>query len=261
MSDATIWMRAYVTMNQYRVSWQSTQVVWSAERELAPLQRMESQIEKKLLGIMTQSVQVKGYVQGLAERAFMESLANQAYMWTQIHHANGAIGEGALILRGAFNKFMWQNEHGAVEGFENDMNVNDGVQVMLGSIMWNTFLTAGAAPIAVATNSTPVELPALAAGYLGRFLISFPDPDPITGTTPTLDGVLESDVDATFATPTTRGTLTQVTTDAAYQGFDFDGDVAPITDTFWRWKISAIGGTGTPSYHIIAAGAVNPRVS
>lgn len=261
MSDAAIWTRAYVTMNQYRVSWQSTQVLWSAERELVPLQRMESRIEKKLLGLMTQSVQVKGYVQGLAERAFMESLATQGYMWTQIHHANGQPGEGALILRGAFSKFAWKEEHGGVEGFENDMNTNDGVQVMLGSIMWNTFLTTGAAPVAAAATSEPVELPALAAGYLGRFLISFPDPDPITGTTPTLDGTLESDVDDTFATPTTRGTLTQVTTDAAYQAFEFDGDVAPITDIFWRWNISAIGGTATPSYHIIAAGAVNPRVS
>lgn len=63
-----------------------------------------------------------------------------------------------------------------------------------------------------------------------------------SGTTPTMDVIIQSDDNVGFTTPTTRGTFSQVNAIAS-QLIDIDG---AITDTYWRARYT-IGGTG-PSF-------------
>lgn len=88
-------------------------------------------------------------------------------------------------------------------------------------------------------TGTAVELAAVPAGqhlYVAAHVLS------VAGTTPSLTLAVQSDVDNTFASPTTVGTLTAATT-VSSQITRFAG---PITDTWFRasWTIS---GT-TPSF-------------
>jgi hypothetical protein len=74
-----------------------------------------------------------------------------------------------------------------------------------------------------------------------------------SGTTPTLDVVIESSVDNTFASPTTRLTFAQLTG----VGSEFKSLVGPITDTYWRAKWT-IAGT-TPSFTVFIALGIGPK--
>jgi len=69
----------------------------------------------------------------------------------------------------------------------------------------------------------------------------------VSGTSPTLDVTVESDVDNTFASPTTVLTFSQVTAATALE-IEADG---PITDTWFRITYT-IAGT-TPSFAVRAA--------
>lgn len=93
-------------------------------------------------------------------------------------------------------------------------------------------------------EGTGVELGAVAAGsylYANLHVLA------ASGTTPTLDVIVESDVDDTFASPTTRITFDQVTSTASASAKRVAG---AITDTWFRVQYT-IGGT-SPSYRFIA---------
>lgn len=97
-------------------------------------------------------------------------------------------------------------------------------------------------------SGTGVQYPALVAGqkmWMALHALS------ITGTTPTLSVVVQSDTSNAFAAPTTRATFTGVTTTTGGQILAVAG---PITDTWWRvtWTI---GGT-TPSYLFAASAGI-----
>lgn len=64
----------------------------------------------------------------------------------------------------------------------------------------------------------------------------------LSGTSPTLDVVVESDDNSGFTTPTTRITFTQATTRSG----QWSSTAGAITDTYWRVKWT-IGGTGGPT--------------
>jgi len=73
----------------------------------------------------------------------------------------------------------------------------------------------------------------------------------VSGTNPTLDVIVESDVDTDFNTPTTRLTFTQLTA----AGSERKLLAGAITDTFYRYGFT-IGGTDTPTFAILAVLAI-----
>lgn len=68
----------------------------------------------------------------------------------------------------------------------------------------------------------------------------------VSGATPTLDLIIESDDAEGFASPVTRATFAQASAIGAQYPTPVDG---PITDTWWRAKWT-IGGSGSPSFTI-----------
>lgn len=94
-----------------------------------------------------------------------------------------------------------------------------------------------------ATNGAGVNFGAIGANETAYFVILRADDD-ISGTSPTLNGVVESDAsDAWIGAETTRATMTEETdATAGYQVITVAG---PITDTWWRF-VDTVGGT-TPN--------------
>ena len=84
------------------------------------------------------------------------------------------------------------------------------------------------------------ELGAVAAGkkmYAALHVIA------ASGTSPTLDVIVQSDDNSGFTTPTTRITFSQKTG----IGYGWGSVAGAVTDTHWRISYT-IGGTGTPSF-------------
>lgn len=97
-------------------------------------------------------------------------------------------------------------------------------------------------------NGTGVQFPAVTAGhsmYMAFHALS------ITGTTPTLNVIVQSAAANTFVAPTTRATFTGITTTVGGQLLVAAG---PISDTWWR-VVYTIGGT-SPSYLFAASAGI-----
>lgn len=75
-----------------------------------------------------------------------------------------------------------------------------------------------------------------------------------SGTSPTLDIIVESDDNSGFTTPTTRATLTQVTA----TGWQWAAVAGAITDDYWRIGYT-IGGT-TPSFEFCVVAGIATTV-
>ena len=120
-----------------------------------------------------------------------------------------------------------------------------------GQLLYNN---VGGTVISATVDGAGVNLGAIGAGQVGIFAFHVVDPPGIEGTTPTLDTILESDVDDTWAGAETRGTFSQVTTTPTGQLIVIDGDVTPITDTWWRPGFT-VGGTD-PEYTVLMAAAI-----
>ena len=74
----------------------------------------------------------------------------------------------------------------------------------------------------------------------------------VSGTSPTLDVIVQSDDNAGFTSPTSRITFSQASTVSAQWG----SVAGAITDDYWRITYT-IGGTGTPTFAFaVAAGIV-----
>ena len=88
----------------------------------------------------------------------------------------------------------------------------------------------------------------LGAVSSGEYLYAALHVTSVSGADSTLDVVVESDADNTFASPTTVGTFTQVGASASSELIQTAG---PITDTWFRISYT-IGGTA-PSYDFVVA--------
>jgi hypothetical protein len=115
-----------------------------------------------------------------------------------------------------------------------------------------------AALISLTGASTPVNLGALTAGHILAGVIHVLTPPGIAGTLPTLAPVLQSAAAVGFSSPTTRHTFTTYAAIPGFEYFEIDGDVAPISDAWFRLN-NTVGGTGGPAYSIIAAIAIGVK--
>lgn len=149
-----------------------------------------------------------------------------------------AVGDRVFMLRGvngAYNPIT--GGVGELLGFEIDLKAAQerlvrGVVADLG--------------VKTATgDAAGVELGALSADQV--LVAALHVVGPVSGTTPTLDVIIESDADDTWASPTTRITFTQ----ADDIGAQWATVAGAITDTWWRASIT-VGGTD-PSFPVFVS--------
>lgn len=149
-----------------------------------------------------------------------------------------AVGDVAFMVRGvsgAYNPIS--GGVGELLGFEIDFKAAQerlvrGVVADLGT------KTASA-------DAAGVELGALSATQ--TLVATLHVVGPVEGTTPTLDVVIESDVDDTFASATSRVTFTQATA----IGGQWGTVAGAVTDTWWRASVT-VGGTD-PSFPVFVS--------
>lgn len=141
-------------------------------------------------------------------------------------------GSSAFLIDSATGQF---NQNGSVgDIYSTDLQLQS-----------NSPLTRGVLGVdglqSTAGNSSAFNLGAVAPGSTLHSALHVVEAN---GTLPTLDVTIESDDNAGFTSPVTRGTFLQQTDTL---GFEFLRVAGPITDAFWRvtWTI---GGTGSPNF-------------
>lgn len=125
-----------------------------------------------------------------------------------------------------------------------------GTPLLRGTVMTSRL----AANPVVATINTPSNagLQLGAASATQKLYAALHVFDPVKGTSPTLNVVVQSSVDNTFAAPTARITFTQAVAKGAQYA---TAVVGPITDTWYRIALT-IGGTGGPSFPCVVVVAI-----
>lgn len=132
---------------------------------------------------------------------------------------------------------------GALLPWELDVKSN-GVKLFRGFVVARGTKTA--------TGNTAAGIQVVGGVPTGRKLYANLHVISAAGTTPTLDVIVQSDDNASFTTPTTRLTFTQVTSSIASQHKSVAG---PITDDYFRMKWTITG--TTPVYAVFGMLSVN----
>ena len=186
---------------------------------------------------------------------FWESLAVTGEPDSTFHGKLGMIGVPATAT------FTYPCADGDIAWFMNALSANYKAEAKVGEVAAYSLKLMSAGPYirgrvldsrtATATgNGAALELGAVTSSqrlfYAVHVLAA-------SGTTPTLDLVIQSDNGSGFASPATGATLAQITGTAYVIGY-VDG---PITDDYFR-VARTLGGT-TPSFQYVAVIGIGPK--
>ena len=149
---------------------------------------------------------------------------------------DGAAGEVAFILRSIAGEHSVGGSIGDLLPYSVSFEGSGGAPLVEGTVLRNSTETA------TGTGDDFVLGAASSGERVYGALHVIGDP---SGTSPTLDVVVQSDVDDTFASPVTVLTFGQMTA----RGSDWQSAAGPNTDTYYRVSFT-LGGT-TPSFRFV----------
>ncbi|MEM7048908.1 MAG: hypothetical protein AAF604_04575 [Acidobacteriota bacterium] len=167
-------------------------------------------------------------------------------------NSGGAVGSFAMFFEATAFKYQRSGQRGSLAEFSLEC-MAQGLPYG-GPVLYNNLGTPGLTASGVG-----------AAIDLGRTLgpgeklvvsLHVVNPPGVTGTSPTLDVELESDIGASFAAPVSRASFSQVLGEPAAEQIVLDGDTDPITPhTFYRPRFT-VSGTGGVAYYVLMALAI-----
>lgn len=240
-----------------RLSDASGSMEQNSERTALPSTVYEDRVETIEVGAYKETLKVDLFTSVALEVANFTLLAAAStdaarLPFTLCSTPGGAVGSRAALWKQAGLKSVPKPiEFNTIAKITLDFFANN--RFAWGYVLATSYRTAN---VTADGSTTPVLIEALGANE--EMIINVHSLVAPGGTTPTLAGILESDVDGTFATPTTRATFTVLGATATSQTLLIDGDTDPITDTYYRvtWDI---GGTGGPSYYVLVAAAIRAK--
>jgi hypothetical protein len=200
---------------------------------------MGNSSRKRLAGIEDVSVAHEGFVEhgtGLVEDALFGRVAAANAALTMIPANSGAIGDRAYLTEAGHFTFSPGASVGEVYAFSAEARGSE--RLVRGEILQNKTART------VTFTATGRQLGAVSATqrlYAALHVFT------VSGTTPTLDVIIESDNAVGFPSPATQITLAQKTA----KGSEFKSVAGAITDDWFRVK-GTIAGT-TPSFTLAVA--------
>lgn len=145
---------------------------------------------------------------------------------------DGAAGSIAYIVNGIVGQYSHGGAIGDMHGFSVAAEAQS--RLVQGTVLHNASQTTTG-------NGTAYQVGAVGASQSLHAAIHVLS---VSGTSPTLNVIVQSDDGAGFLSPTNRITFTQATAIGAQWATPVAG---AITDTYWRVNYT-IGGTGTPTF-------------
>lgn len=221
-------------------------------RARVPAETLEVKSGRYELGRWQGDFVIQGYTDEAVEARFLAELAKAAAptvpLTMFLEPGDGVAGEMVAQMNGCPFGINFGGEQGALQSFEMSGSGHD--RAMVGEILRSSIGTAG---ITGAGNGTAVNLGAISATQkmvVVYHLLNFPA---ATGTAPTLDHKIQSATVEAFTTPVDRATLTQLTATPIGLVAEIAG---PVTDTWWRHAVTAVGGTVTPTLWVVVSAAI-----
>lgn len=238
----------------YRLSRDSNSVVINPSRAREDLTDLEAKSEKYELGKWTGDFNFRGWTDDAIEKHFLALLAASAApdpalpLSICMEKGNGAAGDFCFQIAGCPVGLPLMRESGRVMSYELQGKAQDRIQY--GQILFTSVGTAGITGVA---NGPVVQLGAISSTqemWVAYHLLNFPA---ASGTSPTLDSKIQSAAAVGFASPTDRLTLPQRTATVTGSVHRIAG---PITDQYWRYVVTAVGGTASPTLYVLVTAAI-----
>ncbi len=229
--DVTTWLGGY------DLTGDSNKTSLDLEHDALPDSAYGDRGMSRVAGFESVRTQVEGWAQygtGLVDEELITGLGSALQVISQSPDA----AESSVVYFWQSKKFTYQQfgQVGEINPFQlTAEGVRGNGTLSVGAVRGRILKTKGNVSATGATG-TPFQLGAVAAGqYLyGAFHVFS------AGTT--ITAVLESAPDNTFAAPTTRATFGPITTTGGTWATRATG---PITDTWYRLRVTAITGTFT----------------
>jgi hypothetical protein len=154
----------------------------------------------------------------------------------------GAVGEIAFSFRSIASEYTPGAQIGEMYAFGVSADGSDGAPLVRGKVL------KAAGSVTATGTGTAVQIGSTASGqtiYCALHVLS------ASGTAPTLDVAVQSDVDGAFLSPVTVATFSQQTA----VGSDWQTAAGPNTDTYFRVSYT-IGGTSPAFSFVVVVGVV-----
>lgn len=236
----------------HRISRDASRIVLNMGRSKEDTTTWEDKSERYELGRWTGDFNMAGRAADALEARFLGELelaATPSHPTTIfLANGNGSPGGLAAMMDGCAFDYSVGGEQGRMPRFELSGAAQD--RGMIGEILESSIGTVG---ITGAQDGTAVELGALTEDQelvVVYHLLHFPAAE---GTNPTLDAKIQSATDQAFTTPVDRIVLPQRTGTPVGSVHRLSG---PVTDTWWRFVVTAVGGTATPKLWVVVTAAI-----
>jgi hypothetical protein len=252
MPAKKLYLGNIVMVGGFRISRHVASFTLDPSREEVDSSDIEDRADTYELGVWKAALNFTGQAEGVVERHFIEALAAAASvsqpLTAPLVGGNGTAGDLVAVLDGCNSDLKLTGERGKLRGFTAKFYPHD--RFMYHQLLYTAF---GGAGVTAAVNGTAVQLGAIAAEQ--ELVVAYQNPNfpAVEGTTPTLDAKIQSATDSAFTTPTDRITLPQRTATVVGSVHKLAG---PITDTWWRFAVTAVGGTATPKFWPYCTGGV-----
>ena len=249
-------------LGSYRISVRASTLEYGASRSLLDFNAMESGVDLKVPGALQQGASIAAVAESQYELALLGEFDDKTSVPFVHWFAGGAAGSRVGMFRTTVQSVTYGSATNQIQTFNLELSPQNKIR-----IGWSLYNSVVEGNITVAKNGTGVNAGALPSGstvYIGYQLIN---PPGVSGTTPELPGpVIETDVDDTWASPTTVTTLPVANTAPSgseilapgWTWVQLEADtIGAITDTWWRVTFSNPTGTDTPTFSPMVVMAID----
>jgi len=221
-------------LGTFRVSSRASEINPESTRPDLEYVTVEDLFKKAAKGLPSSSVGIKGWAQTDLEQQLLDAYDGQVVAVTAALPSADPV---AYMLKTRVSGIQWRYQAGELAMFE--AKLRPTTELYMGRPLFNAI---GGPGIQGATTGPALQMGAVPPGWEAIVTYHVSDPPGLQGVDPTLDGVIETDVDTAFLAPMTRIVLPQVT-GLHEELFRIDGDQTEITDTCWRVRFTNVGGT------------------
>ena len=189
-------------------------------------------------GLKTTDFNATGFINlgtGEVEEGLFNNLASSSSVLTVA--PTDAVGDPAFLFQAMHSNFTHRATVGELAGWDMTAQGRSTVGTVRGKLLAATTVTATGTGTAVLVGAASATQDVYASLHVVD----------VSGTTPTLDVVVQSDDGSGFASPTSRITFSQATA----QGVQWGSAAGAITDTYYRVSYT-VGGT-SPSFTFVVA--------
>ena len=240
--------KIHLMVGSYRVSTQASEATQTFQRaEIDDMTLEGAFIATIQKGLYNAALDFKGYSFDQMDKSLIEAMRDDTSpdrVVLKVVYTDA--GTFATTGKAKLTAFDWMWKHGDLARFQ--ATAKPSTEWLIGEVLHDGVGTAG---WTVPTQSTPIEAGAVGAGQEAWIAWGAADPDGLTGTNPAFDVEVESDTSNTFAAPVQRMVVPQITTGARSGMIYIDGDVTPISDTWWRINLTTVAGTD-PTLRLLA---------